>query len=331
MHRVIPPLEHRVVSLLPLSHLFEQAVGAHLRARRRRRHPLRPEPQPAGDLRGAPRPSDDVDGRRAPDPRAVLGGDRARGREVGPARRRSTGSAGSPGTCRTRRGGSSSGRSTPSSAAASGSFVSSGAFLPPALQQAWEDLGVIVIQGYGATETGFGTCTTREDHGLGTVGRPMPPVEMRLADDGEILFRGPTIFKGYWHDPEATAARVHRRRLVPHRRHRPARRGGPPRAHGPDEGHHRPAERPERVPRGHRERPPDRRPPRLGGPRDEARPDRGRRPAAGRHRRGDARGDPRLDPGRRQGRERDARGRTSGWPGSGSGPRTTSRGPTRSR
>jgi long-chain acyl-CoA synthetase len=34
----------------------------------------------------------------------------------------------------------------------------------------------------------------------------MGPVEMRLADDGEIQFRGPTIFKGYWHDPEATAA-----------------------------------------------------------------------------------------------------------------------------
>jgi long-chain acyl-CoA synthetase len=85
-------------------------------------------------------------------------------------------------------------------------FVSSGAFLPPALQQAWEDLGVVVIQGYGSTETGFGTCTTREDHGLGTVGRPMPPVEMRLADDGEIQFHGPTIFKGYWNDPEATSA-----------------------------------------------------------------------------------------------------------------------------
>jgi long-chain acyl-CoA synthetase len=85
-------------------------------------------------------------------------------------------------------------------------FVTSGAFLAPALQQAWEDLGVIVIQGYGATETGFGTCTTREDHGLGTVGRPMPPVQMRLADDGEVQFDGPTLFKGYWHDPEATAA-----------------------------------------------------------------------------------------------------------------------------
>ena len=37
------------------------------------------------------------------------------------------------------------------------------------------------------------------------VGRPMPPVELAVADDGEVLFRGPTLFKGYWQDPEATA------------------------------------------------------------------------------------------------------------------------------
>jgi long-chain acyl-CoA synthetase len=65
-----------------------------------------------------------------------------------------------------------------------------------------------VIQGYGSTENGFGTCTTPHDHGLGTVGRPMPPVELRIGDDGEILFRGPTLFKGYWRDPVATAAAI---------------------------------------------------------------------------------------------------------------------------
>lgn len=85
-------------------------------------------------------------------------------------------------------------------------FASAGAFLPPALQQAWEDLGVIVLQGYGATESAAGCCTTLQDHGLGTVGRPPFPVEMRLAEDGEVLFRGPTLFKGYWQDPETTAA-----------------------------------------------------------------------------------------------------------------------------
>ncbi len=85
-------------------------------------------------------------------------------------------------------------------------FVSAGAFLPPAVQQGWEDLGVTVLQGYGTTETGTGSCTTLEDHGLGTVGRPPAGIEMRLAADGEIQFRGPTLFKGYWHDAVATAA-----------------------------------------------------------------------------------------------------------------------------
>jgi long-chain acyl-CoA synthetase len=85
-------------------------------------------------------------------------------------------------------------------------FVSAGAFLPPTLQQAWEDLGVVVMQGYGATETGTGTCTTLEDHGLGTVGRPPAGINMRLAEDGEVQFRGPTLFKGYWQAPEETAA-----------------------------------------------------------------------------------------------------------------------------
>ena len=84
-------------------------------------------------------------------------------------------------------------------------FVSAGAFLPPALQQGWEDLGVIVLQGYGATETGTGACTTLRDHGLGTVGRPPAGVEMRIAEDGEIQFRGRMLFKGYWDEPVKTA------------------------------------------------------------------------------------------------------------------------------
>ena len=85
-------------------------------------------------------------------------------------------------------------------------FISAGAFLPPALQQAWEDLGVTVLQGYGSTETASGACTTLDDHGLGTVGRPVSGMEVRIAADGEIQFRGPTLFKGYWDEPGLTAA-----------------------------------------------------------------------------------------------------------------------------
>ncbi len=85
-------------------------------------------------------------------------------------------------------------------------FVSAGAFLPPAVQQAWEDIGVVVMQGFGATETGSGAATTWKEHPLGCVGWPIPGVEMRIADDGEVLFRGPTVTRGYWEDPEATEA-----------------------------------------------------------------------------------------------------------------------------
>ncbi len=85
-------------------------------------------------------------------------------------------------------------------------FATAGAFLPPALQQAWEDLGVIVLQGYGATETFAGAATTMNDHPLGCVGWPPKPLEMRIVEDGEIQFRGPSLSPGYWEDPEATAA-----------------------------------------------------------------------------------------------------------------------------
>ena len=58
-----------------------------------------------------------------------------------------------------------------------------------------------VLQGYGSTETASGACTTLDDHGLGTVGRPVSGMEVRIAADGEVQFRGPTLFKGYWDEP----------------------------------------------------------------------------------------------------------------------------------
>ena len=85
-------------------------------------------------------------------------------------------------------------------------LVSAGAFLPPAVQQGWEDIGIVIMQGYGSTETGSGACTTWRDHPLGTVGRPVPGMEIRIAEDDEVLFRGPSVTSGYWEDPAATAA-----------------------------------------------------------------------------------------------------------------------------
>src|SRR5690606_35475566 len=63
--------------------------------------------------------------------------------------------------------------------------------------------------GYGQTEnTAMATYTPADDVRIGTVGRPLEEVELRIADDGEILTRSPGVFAGYLKDPEATAATI---------------------------------------------------------------------------------------------------------------------------
>jgi long-chain acyl-CoA synthetase len=73
----------------------------------------------------------------------------------------------------------------------------------------WTDMGVDVLQGYGATEMGPVVSFTRPDRNvIGTVGEPIPGVDVRIAEDGEILARGPGRFAGYWKNPQATAAAI---------------------------------------------------------------------------------------------------------------------------
>ena len=75
--------------------------------------------------------------------------------------------------------------------------------------QRWMDMGVDVLQGYGATEMGPLVTFTRPGRNvLGTVGEPLPGVQVRIADDGEILAHGPGRFAGYWQNPEATAEAI---------------------------------------------------------------------------------------------------------------------------
>ena len=86
---------------------------------------------------------------------------------------------------------------------------SGGAPLPPAIARAYLDAGLLVLQGYGLTETSPIISFNRKDcYKLDTVGRPLPGVEVRIASDGEVLTRGPHVMKGYWNDPAATAEAI---------------------------------------------------------------------------------------------------------------------------
>ena len=86
-------------------------------------------------------------------------------------------------------------------------FISGGAPLGRELAEWYADIGIPIHEGYGLTETSpVIAVNTPRSHKLGTVGKPLPNVEVRIASDGEVLVRGPSIFKGYWNRPDETRA-----------------------------------------------------------------------------------------------------------------------------
>ncbi len=84
--------------------------------------------------------------------------------------------------------------------------VTGAAPINPEILRFFDAAGVLVLEGWGMTETSTAaTVATPENFKPGTVGRPFPGVELKIADDGEILVKGPNIFQGYHKNPEATA------------------------------------------------------------------------------------------------------------------------------
>jgi long-chain acyl-CoA synthetase len=84
--------------------------------------------------------------------------------------------------------------------------VSGGAPLGDRLGHFYRGIGVNVLEGYGLTETTAAlTANLPDAQKVGTVGRPLQGTSVRVADDGELLFRGGQVFAGYWHDEAATA------------------------------------------------------------------------------------------------------------------------------
>jgi long-chain acyl-CoA synthetase len=86
-------------------------------------------------------------------------------------------------------------------------FISGGAPLGYNLANWYATMGIRIHEGYGLTETSpVIAVNTPGAHRIGTVGKPLGNVEVRIAEDGEILVRGPSIFQSYWKRPEETAA-----------------------------------------------------------------------------------------------------------------------------
>ncbi len=87
--------------------------------------------------------------------------------------------------------------------------ISGGASLGARLGHFYRGLGLMVLEGYGLTETSAGsTLNIPGAIKIGSVGKPVFGTEVHIADDGEVLLRGHHIFKGYWNNPDATAEAI---------------------------------------------------------------------------------------------------------------------------
>ncbi len=85
-------------------------------------------------------------------------------------------------------------------------FISGGAPLGRELAEWYATVGIRIHEGYGLTETSpVIAVNTPVNHRIGTVGKVLPNLEVRIAADGEILVRGPSVFKAYWNRPEETS------------------------------------------------------------------------------------------------------------------------------
>jgi long-chain acyl-CoA synthetase len=87
--------------------------------------------------------------------------------------------------------------------------VSGAAPISPEILSFFDAAGVLVLEGWGMTETSTAaTISTPDDFKVGTIGKPFPGCEVRIAEDGEILVKGPNVFQGYHKNPEATAETI---------------------------------------------------------------------------------------------------------------------------
>jgi long-chain acyl-CoA synthetase len=84
-------------------------------------------------------------------------------------------------------------------------FISGGAPLGLPLAEWYADIGIRICEGYGLTETSPVIAVNNPAaHRIGSVGKPLGNVQVKIAEDGEILVRGPSVFQGYWNKPEET-------------------------------------------------------------------------------------------------------------------------------